>query len=292
MQESLSFAPTLEIQHFRLVAMRDEYEKLPLNYASYLVQIDQVMQAIEILEQGRGLLWSEIRGLRTSIDQLRAVNLPLAEKFAAVNYDLEAFTFSDSPAVWIDDGQVGGREAMGPFDGLVVKHRKLVQERDELISRIRAQPGLDRFLVPPLIDTLRSAAAGGPVILINHSKRRSDIIILLYNSDPSLILTDDNFHIRAKELHDNLLAARENGLDSFQYEDALKDVLKQLYDLVGRPVIERLRELNIPERSRAWWCPTSVFCSLPLHAMGPIQSDGCTSWTCTSLLILQRSLHL
>jgi CHAT domain-containing protein len=31
--------------------------------------------------------------------------------------------------------------------------------------------------------------------------------------------------------------------------------------------------LNVPEQSRVWWCPTSVFCSLPLHAMGPITSD-------------------
>ena len=61
MQESLSFAPTLEIQHFRLVAMRDQCEKLPLDYASYLVQVGQLKQAIETLERGRGLLWSEMR---------------------------------------------------------------------------------------------------------------------------------------------------------------------------------------------------------------------------------------
>src|SRR5713101_7197095 len=41
----------------------------------------------------------------------------------------------------------------------------------------------------------------------------------------------------------------------------------------GRPVIKRLNELNVPEQSRVWWCPTSVFCSLPLHAMGPIPSE-------------------
>ncbi len=38
-------------------------------------------------------------------------------------------------------------------------------------------------------------------------------------------------------------------------------------------MIKRLNELNVPEQSRVWWCPTSVFCSLPLHAMGPIRSD-------------------
>ena len=276
MQESLSFAPTLEIQHFRLVKMRDEYEKLPLDYASYLVQIGHLKQAIEILERGRGLLWSEMRGLRASIDLLRAVNFPLAEKFAAANRDLEALTVSGPPVVWVEDDQAGCHEGMDPFGILVVEQRKLVEERDRLISQIRAQPGFHTFLIPPSFDTLRSAAAGGPVVLINHSKWRSDIIILLHDSPPSLITTSDDFYDCAKGLHDKLLAARNIGLDSREYEGALGYVLEHLYNLVGRPVIERLHELNIPEQSRVWWCPTSVFCSLPLHAMGPIASNGPT----------------
>jgi hypothetical protein len=50
MQDSLVFAPTLEIQHFCLVAMRDAYEQLPLNYASHLVHIGQLEQTVEMLE--------------------------------------------------------------------------------------------------------------------------------------------------------------------------------------------------------------------------------------------------
>ena len=285
MQESLSFAPTLAIQHFRLVAMRDQYEKLPLDYASYLVQIGQLKQAIETLERGKGLLWSEMRGLRASIDQLRAVSLPLAEKFAAVNQDLEAVTISGSQVVWMEDGPAGGREGMDSVSRMVMKQRKLVEERDRLISQIRALPGFDSFLIPLSFDTLRSAAAGGPVILINHSEWRSDIIILLRDSPPSLIPTSDDFYDHAKRLHDKLLAARNKGLDSTEYEDALGYVLEHLYDLVGRSVIERLRNLNVPEQSRIWWCPTSVFCSLPLHAMGPIHADGPTKLYFSDLYI-------
>ena len=292
MQESLAFAPTLEIQHFGLVAMRNEYEELPLDYASYLVQIGQPRQAIETLERGRGLLWSEMRGLHTSIDQLRTVNLPLAEKFAAVNRDLEALTISGSPAVWMEDGQVSGHEGMDPVGCLVVKQRKLVEDRDMLISQIRAQPGFDNFLIPPSFDTLRFAAAGGPVILINHSQWRSDIIILLHDSPPSLIPTSKDFYDRARGLHDKLLAARNGVLDSTEYEDTLRYVLEQLYDLVGRPVIEGLRKLNVPEQSRVWWCPTSVFCSLPLHAMGPIRSDGHAKLYFSDLYIPSYTLTL
>ena len=67
---ALTFAPTLEIQHFHLVKMRNYVEELPLDHGSYLAHIGQLKQAIETLERGRGLLWSEMRGLRTSIDYL------------------------------------------------------------------------------------------------------------------------------------------------------------------------------------------------------------------------------
>jgi CHAT domain-containing protein len=135
-------------------------------------------------------------------------------------------------------------------------------------------PGLDTFLKPPSFDALRSASCDGPVIIVNHSRWRSDIIILLHDT-PSLITTSDDFFDRANKLQDQLLGARkkDSDLESNTYEDALRSVLKLLYDLVGRPVIKRLNELNVPKQSRVWWCPTSVFCSLPLHAMGPVQSD-------------------
>jgi CHAT domain-containing protein len=275
MNESLVFAPTLKLQHFRL--QNGLYETLPLDYASYQVQQGQVKEAIEILEQGRGLVWSEMRGFRTSIDQLCAVNSHLAEEFAAVNRELEVLTTSASPGVLkgaVGVGDEADEEEMGSLNRVLAEHRKLLHQRNGLIAQIRALPDLENFLMASPFDTLRSAAACGPVIIINHSKWRSDIIILLYNSPPSLIPTTDNFYDRAECLGDQLLAARKKVLDSMEYEDTLISVLETLYDLVGQPVIRRLQELNVPEQSRIWWCPTSVFCSLPLHAMGPIQSDG------------------
>ena len=126
----------------------------------------------------------------------------------------------------------------------------------------------------PSFDTLCSAAEHGPVIIVNHSQWRSDIIVLLRDSPPSLIPMTDDFYERAKYLRDQLLSARNHGLESGAYNDALSSVLKTLYKLVSRPVIKRLHKLHIPEQSRIWFCPTSVFCSLPLHAMGPIRSEG------------------
>jgi CHAT domain-containing protein/tetratricopeptide (TPR) repeat protein len=275
MQKSLSFAPTVSVQHACLVAMGSDCQTMPLDYASYQIHVGQFEEAVETLEKGRSLLWAEMRGLRTPMAQLIEGDLPLAQRFAEINQELEALTISITPSgrPEMEDGVVQGRDGTDPFGRLVVKRRKLVEERDALISQIQGRPGLEGILSPPSFTTLRSAAERGPVIIINHCEWRSDIIIIFHKSLPCSIPTAENFYTRANKLRDELAEARKHGLDSYRYQDALCSVLKGLYDLVGKPVIKRLRVLGIPERSRIWWCPTSVFCSLPLHAMGPIPSS-------------------
>ncbi|KAI0292644.1 CHAT domain-containing protein [Multifurca ochricompacta] len=274
-QTSFVSAPTLQVQHSRLVAMRGVGDKMPLDYASYQIEMGQFTQAIETLERGRALLWSEMRGLRNSMDHLSRFNSPLATKLAAINQDLESLTMSVTPSGTIGISDAGSQvdDGMDPFGRLVVKQQKLLEERDMLVSQIQELPGFGDFLKTPSFENIRSAASHGPVIIINHNEWRSDILILFQDSPPSLIPTTDDFYDRANKLRDRLVVARKEGLDSERYGRALRSVLEGLYNLIGRPVIDRLRALGVPEQSRIWWCPTSVFCSLPLHAMGPIPSD-------------------
>ncbi|KAN0141183.1 CHAT domain containing protein [Lactarius tabidus] len=276
MQGIAPFSPTLELQHATLSTLPTYAHEMPLGYASYQVEQGQLEQTIETLERGRSLLWSEMRRLRTSIDRLLEADPELGHKFAALSRDLEDLTKSIPPShkLGMDDVVADNLRAGDQFGSLLLRQRGLLKERDKLISQIRALPGFDRFLTFPLFDTLRSAASSGPVIIVNHSKWRSDILVLLHNASPSLIPTPDDFYHRASALKDKLLTVRvKEGLDSSQYDEALASVLEELYELVGKPVIERLRMLQVKEKSRIWWCPTSVFCSLPLHAMGPIPSE-------------------
>ena len=274
MKSSLSFAPTVSVQHACLVAMGENCQTMPLDYASYWINLCQFEQAVETLEQGRALLWSEMRGLRIPVTQLITEDSLLAQRFAQLNQELEALiiavTPSGRPEMEDGDAQVG--DGTDPFGRLVITSRKLVEERDALLSQIQGLPGLEGFLSAPSFTTLRSAASRGPVILINHSEWRSDILIIFHKYLPCSIPTADDFYGRANKLRDELFEARKRGLDSDEYQRALCSVLKGLYELVGEPVIKRLRVLGLPEQSRIWWCPTSVFCSLPLHAMGPIPS--------------------
>ncbi|KAI9444066.1 hypothetical protein H4582DRAFT_2071663 [Lactarius indigo] len=258
-EKSLSFAPTVSIQHARLVEMGENCQTMPLDYASFQIKLGRFDEAVETLEQGRALLWSEMRGLRTPVVQLIEEDSPLAKRFAEINQELEAVTISVTPSAMLEteEGVAQSGDGMDPFGRLV----------------IRGRPGLEGFLKAPSFTTLRSAASRGPVIIINHCKWRSDILIISHNSLPCSIPTINDFYTRANKLRDELVEARKHGLDSDEYQDALCSVLKGLYELVGEPVIKRLRLLGVPEQSRIWWCPTSVFCSLPLHAMGPIPSS-------------------
>ena len=287
MQRSiLDFAPTLPVQHDRFVEMRNPYEKISLNYASHSICASQLEHAIETLEQGRSLLWSEIRGLRTSTDLLHAADPDLAARFTAINQELEMILTTSA----LSDGRIGlgdegckGDEWVELLPLLREKKMELSKEHDTLILKIRKLPGLEKFSLPLPFDTLSSAASHGPVIIINHCELGSDIIIVLHNYPPSRIPTQSDFFERANQLKDRLLKTRkDNGVQSKEHDDALSDVLKEhvlsdvlkeLYELVGIPVVKRLKELRIAEQSRVWWCPTSVFWDLPLHAMGPIPSD-------------------
>jgi hypothetical protein len=275
MQETLVFSPTLQTQYFRLVESLRDFEGMPLDYTSYLIEKMRPKEAVQTLERGRTLLWSEMRGFRTSTDQLYAAEPDIGGKFTQINEALEKVTMSAvrNEEIGFEDKETD-EEEIEAFDQLVIQQRRLLKERDSLVSQIQTLPGFENFLKPPPFGVLNQAAARGPVIIVNQSTWRSDILILLKDSPPSIIPTPPDLHDRVKKLKDRLLrSCAYGGLDSRAYDTTLASVLEDLYTLIGKPVIHRLRELRIPEKSRVWWCPTADFCSLPLHAMGPIASD-------------------
>ncbi len=203
--------------------MGDAIKLLPFDYTSHQIHTSQLEQAIATLERGRSLLWSEMCGLHSSIDQIHSTDPHLADNFAAVSRELEMLTLAISPSSNVDstDSDI---EGMDPFGYIVVWQQKLLDDCEKLISQIQALPGFDTFLNPPSFNTLHSAAHHGPVIIINHSWWCSDIIIVLHNSPPSLIHTSDDFYDWAIKLQDELLGTRRKNLNSNKYEDTLHSV--------------------------------------------------------------------
>src|ERR1700761_3389011 len=132
MQDTLLFAPTLHLQHVTL-ASRVDYHEMPLDYVSHLIDLGQFEKAIETLERGRALLWSEMRRLRASINKLQQVDPELGHKFAVVNRDLEELTKSIPPShkLCTDDDGADDMRAADPFGRLLLKRRGLLKQRGE-----------------------------------------------------------------------------------------------------------------------------------------------------------------
>ncbi len=114
------FTPTLQLQHATLAATYDDFHRMPLDYASYYVDLRQPEEAIETLERGRALLWSEMRHLRTSVDRFLQADPHLGHKFAAVSRDPEALTKSIPPSLDLNmgSGRADDLREVDPFSHL------------------------------------------------------------------------------------------------------------------------------------------------------------------------------
>ena len=79
----------------------------------------------------------------------------LGHKFAAISRDLEELTKPIPPnhILNIDHGGADDLKAVDPFGRLLLKQRRLLEERNKLISQIKTLPRLDTFLKSPSFDT-------------------------------------------------------------------------------------------------------------------------------------------
>ncbi|KAI0252448.1 CHAT domain-containing protein [Lactifluus subvellereus] len=310
LQRAIDLGPTVQTRH-EYISGRDidHLRSLPMDAASYAIESRAFEEAIEMLEQGRALLWSGMRSLRTPLDHLRGVDKSLADEFTEISQALEAIItatdvrdFVQTPAGTNDDDVTIGRNDTFARD--LAEKRRLSGELDEVVLRIQALPGFENFWRPIPFRHLQTAAMGGPVVIINLSEYRSDILIVRFNQPVVHIPTPTNFFDRVTKLAYQLSETRKSyRLESKKYDRILRQTLEELSELVGQPVANRLMELGIPEHSRIWLCPTSVLASLPIHAAGPISSHTnvkrylCDIYVCSytpslSALIASRSRNL
>ncbi|KAH9964222.1 hypothetical protein BC827DRAFT_1375089 [Russula dissimulans] len=176
--------------------------------ASYYIEIGSLERAVESLEHGRALLWSDMRSLRTPIDRLQASgHATLAEQFVTIGKQLENIAMSMQ-------ADAGARSA-ATFDDYSHSHPDMFSQMME-----------NTFSKTVPFGTLQMVAACGPVIIINHCNDRSDILIVLRDSAPVLIPTAEDFSTRTAASKQLLLETQTKyPLESIDYERALRFVL-------------------------------------------------------------------
>ncbi|KAL5523186.1 hypothetical protein ACEPAF_1453 [Sanghuangporus sanghuang] len=275
--ESLNCAAAHKISSFssRLACIRRVPSSASPNHQTYSVL---TTSAVEFLEQGRALLWSQIRGLRIPLDQLSEVNKGLAERFDGCSRRLETLIASSGSRKSGSETDGGGSRAYdtlqgrNPVEQMFVEMRRLSEDQEAIINEIRQIPGFEGFLRSTSFDVLQQAASEGPVIILNFSEYRSDALIVLSSKDEPCVCVplDQEFYSDSVELHKEFIRThKEFKVGSKEYDEILRRVMKVLWDRVVSKVVEKLKGIGITEGSRIWWCPTSVLTAFPFHAAGP-----------------------
>ncbi|WP_432837771.1 CHAT domain-containing protein [Dactylosporangium sp. CA-092794] len=202
-------------------------------------------RAVELLDRGRGVLLAPILEETDDLARVRSVDPSLAERFVRLRAALDA-----------DPVGVGGGRA----------RERLAADLAGVIAEIRARPGLSGFLVAPGIDSLRAAAADGPVVLLNISEYRSDALLVTADTVRSVPLPLVTPARTAEVVRAYLAGLARPGPVG---DSRLRAVCGWLWDAVAEPV---LRALDFGARDggwpRLWWCPAGALGMLPLHAAG------------------------
>ena len=253
----LILAPTIESQQNLLATV---LKALALDAASSSINRGEFRSAVELLEQGRAVLWSKLRGYRHPLDKLRTIDKGLFDQFETLSGQLECLAMSV-------ESRSSASESPGPFfEAKMQQHRILSEKWDDVVDKIRQVPDFTDFLRAVPFATLQKAAAEGPIIIINISQYRSDAIIPQDVGDPVIVPLPKSLPAILAELSSKFATAcASQGEDSARL---ILPVLRSLWDNIAFPVRTQLVALGVPDKSRIWWCPTSVLCGLPLHAAG------------------------
>ena len=245
-----------------------ELSGLPMDAAAMAIEAGRPEQAVELLEQGRGVLLArqlEAPGLRA---QLNTLAPEIAEELAAVQVALDDAEQSSGPAI-------SGRD-------LAARRSRLARQRTAVLDRLRADPGLQDLVGPPRLDELLAAGSPGPVVIVNISEYRCDALILSAGQVRAVPLPRLTRQAVAEQVQTLLEAA-----------DAMKsgevdDVLEWAWDCVVEPVFAELGLTEPPpagQETHLWWCATGLAAFLPLHAAGAHGSSAPTRYSALDLAV-------
>jgi tetratricopeptide (TPR) repeat protein len=239
--------------------------------AACCAQAGELARAVELLDQGRGVLIGQALDMRSDVKELAENDEKLAVRFADIINRL------DAP---LENGFDHAEPRRNARTWALVQERRraVAAEFEAVIADIRRRRGFERFLLAPELAQLQEAATAGPVVAINVHGIRSDALIVTPAGVTKVelpALTPAAVNQQALKL----LAAVETATDPdesaserLEAETAITEVLAWLWDHVAEAVLDRLDEDGLWEQythsRRLWWCPTGALAYLPLHAAG------------------------
>jgi hypothetical protein len=139
--------------------------------------------AIELLEQGRGVVWGQLLQMRSPVEDLRAVDPELAERIEMVGKELSkgnGRSKGDSifPGDSFSADALPARPSAMEQEDEISNQKRLAREWDSLLVKAREKEGFESFMRGKKMEDVVDVADEGPVVVVNVNEERSDAIIL------------------------------------------------------------------------------------------------------------------
>ncbi|KAI9463452.1 TPR-like protein [Boletus coccyginus] len=251
--------------------------------------------AVEWLEQGRSIVWSELSRLRNSYEELSFAHPDHARRLRELSAALEDASNAreKSLSALLEPAQSSAHDrAMRSLKAEADNHRALAIKRDKLLHEIRGFPDFERFLLHKEFSQLRASAHSGPVVILNAAEIRCDALIVLPDIDHAIHVPLPNFTFERSTFLQNMvhklrghgcdihpderkgkLVASSHELHTWNFEtqggDSWEFLLSNLWKGIVRPVLDTLAfKTPAGDPSRIFWCPTGPFMFLPVHGAG------------------------
>ncbi|WP_422752203.1 CHAT domain-containing protein [Micromonospora sp. WMMD708] len=219
--------------------------------------------AVQLLEQGRGVLWAQQTRTTDDLSALRSARPELAARLQGL-------------LAGLDSGGIGLRDTADEnthrreqdADRRITVNTQL----DLTLAEIRADPEFAGFWSMPTPAELAAAAADGPVVLPVVS--RYGAYALMLRAGPK-ILPVPLPELHTGDLLDHSLrfarvVTASGSRNPARRRSATVDldaVLTWLWRSVAAPVLRGLRlKPGESGQPRLWWCPAGLLALLPLHA--------------------------
>lgn len=256
--------------------------------AAAAISLGEYEKALEWLEQGRSIVWTQVLQLRTPVDRLREVDSGLADHIFHISRLLDRGPEQKD----LLDQEPRSMEEEGRW------YRSLTSEWERTVEKIRSLPDFADFLRPPKATRLIGAAQHGPVVVVNIAEARCDALALLPKSDKILCIPLPRITSeRIVQLRDDLRdLLSSNGIRMREPraavqvtddddEEGCKWILSELWECIVKPVLTSLKLSPHPETlPHIWWCSTGALAFLPMHAAG-IYEQGSPDLRLTNYVI-------
>jgi hypothetical protein len=141
--------------------------------AACAIRYGKYDEAVELLEEGRGVFWAQALQLRTSMVDLCDVAPELEEKLRRISFVLENGALRDMSKMSPDTSHT-----VVSMEKEVSYFRRLNEEWVATLEEVRRLDGFQDFLRPSRLSTLQSAATNGPVVILNASRTGCAALIL------------------------------------------------------------------------------------------------------------------